>query len=357
MAKCICYIRVSTEEQRGALAQQEATVEHYAKYVLSKYPDITEVLPVFREAASAYKIEFCKRPVGKYICSILERGDLLVASRLDRTFRIGRDFCNQMHAWEEQGVNVFFADLGIDMQSSAGKMLATIMAATAEQFSSSLSERQILGWRHRHLREHLHDNKYKIWLKPAEVPSGRDTSVLDKKAISYIRYVMWRRRYSFKKNGVADSWNQCCDDLERARVTHGDIPEYRPEHKRGQWNCVAVWHHVRRIRTSELAAVRTSWCCVAIRTGLDPFKLESRTKAGGQVGQKKPMRQRESLYQSAVSKAIIKPNSKPPKRWCRAFDQCVVCSTTDWPHKASGICKQCYDTDAGKVWREKKTTV
>lgn len=356
MPSIAMYVRVSTEDQKGALAQQRFTVESYAKFIMASQPEYDTLLPYFEEAESAHKVEFANRPVGKHLCRILETGDMIIMARHDRGFRNSRDFANQMKRWGDDKITVYFCDLQISSSSSAGQMLATILVAVAQNFSDSLSERQKLAWAQRHLRDGKFDAKYKIWLKKIiRSDSGAsDLVVLDKQAISYIRYVMWRRRYSFKKNGVADSWNQCCNDLERARVIHGDLEKYREDHKRDRWNCANIWHHIRRLRASELPAVKMSWCCVSIRSGLDPFKLESRTKAGGQVGQKKPMRPRESLYLSAVSKSIIKPNAKPPKRWCRAFDQCVICNTPDWPHKASGVCAKCSDSEAAKEWRAKK---
>ena len=340
MPKLYISTRVSTADQEEALAQQDRTAIAYADYVCTKYPDITERFGPFRDKASAYKIPFAKRPMGRFICAALQPGDHVVFARLDRAFRMGHDFQIQMRTWQQQGIIVHFADLGIDFSTSSGRMLATIMAAVAEQYSESLSERQKLAWRERHVHGTLFPNGNKVLVKKVTRPGMQTLTVVNREAIVYLRYIVGLRRATYRRDGVPLSWEECGDCLEHARVQHGDIPEYRPRLKRQAWTWLGIRQHLTRLMKTEIPALNSKNIVAYFRTGQDPFRM-TRKSSGVPHGYKHPTRQRESIVQH-VRLAELPIVTKPAKRWSRQFDACVQCHKTDYEHRSHGQCVECW---------------
>ena len=62
----------------------------------------------------------------------LQRGDVLVFSKLDRAFRNTRNALNTLHELKERGVSVHFIDLGGDVTNDGiGSVIFTILSAFA----------------------------------------------------------------------------------------------------------------------------------------------------------------------------------------------------------------------------------
>ena len=340
MSKIYVYTRVSTKDQADALAQQDRVAMEEAQIAKIRHPHATEIVGPLADQASAFKIPFHKRPMGRLICEMLRPNDIVVFSRLDRFVRLGKDFELQFEEWNKLGITIIFADLKVDMSTAAGGMVARMFAAFAQYFSESLSERQKASWRERYVHGTKFHNKNKILVRKVKRADGSHITVPNRAAIVYLRFIVFRRRYSALKNGVPDSWQQCCDDLERARVTHGDILEYRPDHKREQWRHVRIRYHVQHLLMSELPALNSERLVKYFRDLPNPFQL-GRKPDGKPRGYKHRPRQRDTIYDFARS--IEKPlHTKPPKRWATHYDCCQDCQRTDFQHFARGRCVKCY---------------
>jgi DNA invertase Pin-like site-specific DNA recombinase len=62
----------------------------------------------------------------------LQRGDVLIFSKLDRAFRNTRNALNTLHDLKERGVSVHFIDLGGDVTNDGiGSVIFTILSAFA----------------------------------------------------------------------------------------------------------------------------------------------------------------------------------------------------------------------------------
>lgn len=135
------YARVSTTEQADSgagLAAQEASIRDYAaRHGLTLAALHTDA------GASGKSLEH--RPALATALDDLDAGRVaaLVVAKVDRLSRSLADFANLMARAERNGWAVVALDLGVDMRTPAGEMLAAVVAATAQY------ERRLIGQRTR----------------------------------------------------------------------------------------------------------------------------------------------------------------------------------------------------------------
>lgn len=137
--RVIGYLRVSTSEQADSglgVAAQRATLEAEAT----------------RRGWTVRWIEDCgysasnlNRPGVIAALALLAHGeaDALAVAKLDRLSRSVIDFANTVALAKKQGWAVIALDLGVDMTTPSGKLLAGVMAQFAEY------ERELIGQRTR----------------------------------------------------------------------------------------------------------------------------------------------------------------------------------------------------------------
>lgn len=130
-------------------------------------------------AVSARHVPLLQRPAGSKLGNIVRSGDHVIFSELDRAFRAVLDHATLLQTWETMGINVHYANLGLDLGTYSGKMVAHIMAAVAQGHSDYLSDkmRQVdaqmrkqkrkraprrYGFRDKRIGEHVY------WLKDEE---------------------------------------------------------------------------------------------------------------------------------------------------------------------------------------------
>jgi DNA invertase Pin-like site-specific DNA recombinase len=333
MAKIYVYTRVSTKEQEEALAAQDRQAMVYSEMIKQRYGIDAEIIGPLREKYSAFKFSFSKRPQGKILMQLLESGDHIVFARVDRFARLKRDFENQLHEWKQKGVTVHFADIGLDLSTPIGSMMASMLAVIAQYFSESLSERVRMAYRERYVYGTQYPKGRVQLIQKLHRPGKPPLAVANRKTLIYLRYVVACRRRSYLRNGVPDSWDTCCDALEMARVAHGELEEYRPRWSRGQWRSVNVCLLLRRLMKSQLPALNTERITAYFRRGLDPFKLGQR-----KPDKPSPRRKRQSFFDGVEREKLFR---RPPKRWATKHDCCVECGTTEWPHYTRGLCRPC----------------
>jgi DNA invertase Pin-like site-specific DNA recombinase len=136
----IGYIRVSTDGQAASgagLAAQRATIVAECERRGLPLADIVEDAGV-----SAKSLD---RPGLAGAVERLEAGEaaVLVVAKLDRLARSVADFANLVRLAERQGWALLACDLGVDMTSPTGGLLANVTASVAEW------ERKIIGTRTR----------------------------------------------------------------------------------------------------------------------------------------------------------------------------------------------------------------
>lgn len=125
----ILYLRVSTAEQADSgagLAAQEAVLISEANRRGWTVVDV-----IADEGASARTLD---RPGLSAALGAIGRGeaDALAVAKLDRLSRSVQDFAALMAAADHDGWAVVALDLGLDMTTATGRLVAQIMASVAE---------------------------------------------------------------------------------------------------------------------------------------------------------------------------------------------------------------------------------
>jgi putative DNA-invertase from lambdoid prophage Rac len=125
------YVRVSTLQQANEGESLEAQLRQIKSYTELKGYSIPPENLITEKGVSG-SLEFEKRPEGSKLFASLERGDVLVFSKLDRAFRNTRNALNTLHELKLRGVSVHFIDLGGDVTNDGiGSVIFTILSAFA----------------------------------------------------------------------------------------------------------------------------------------------------------------------------------------------------------------------------------
>src|SRR3954447_18813406 len=136
------YVRVSTDmqaEDGQSLEVQQRQLEGWAMQH-GKTLDAVHI-----EAGISGGIPFAERPEGGKLWTRLKRGDVLVASKLDRMFRSAGDCLTVVETLKARGVSLHLLDLngGVDDVSGNGiaRLFLTIVSAFAEFERDRIGER------------------------------------------------------------------------------------------------------------------------------------------------------------------------------------------------------------------------
>lgn len=126
----IGYIRVSTDQQAesgAGMAAQRSAIRRYCKH------GGMELLTIYEDnGASAKSLK--RRPGLSEALQVLTNGDAaaLVVSKLDRLARSVHDFAGLVRIAEREGWGIVALDLGVDMTTPTGGLLANVTASVAE---------------------------------------------------------------------------------------------------------------------------------------------------------------------------------------------------------------------------------
>jgi DNA invertase Pin-like site-specific DNA recombinase len=146
------YARVSTTQQ--SLDIQISALKDAGVQTERIFTDKSTGANIDREGLKTLKIK-------------VDRGDLILVTKLDRLGRNTLDMITLIQEFEEQGVAVRFLSDGISTEGAMGKMIITILAAVAQAERSRIMERT---------------NEGREAAKVAGVKFGRKFSV-DRKAV------------------------------------------------------------------------------------------------------------------------------------------------------------------------------
>jgi putative DNA-invertase from lambdoid prophage Rac len=133
------YCRVSTLKQANegeSLDVQRRQIEGYA---LMHGMTIDGV--VVEEGVSG-SVPVEERPIGGQLFAKLQRGDIIIAAKLDRLFRSALDALKVVESLKGRGVKLHLLDLGGDISGNGlSKLFLTIAAAFAEAERDRIRER------------------------------------------------------------------------------------------------------------------------------------------------------------------------------------------------------------------------
>jgi DNA invertase Pin-like site-specific DNA recombinase len=130
------YVRVSSIAQVDgeSLDTQSRQIESYA---VSKGWEASAE-NIYVEAGVSGGTDFQDRPQGQNLLSVLQSGDTVIFTKLDRAFRNVRNAFNTLHDLKERGVSVHFLDLGGEVTGSG---VGAIVFAVMSSFASFERER------------------------------------------------------------------------------------------------------------------------------------------------------------------------------------------------------------------------
>jgi len=133
------YIRVSTTtqaEEGESLGVQQRQIDGYALQLG------LEVDKVFIEKGVSGSKPLSERPQGRELLSVLSKGDVVIAAKLDRMFRSAIDALQVLESLKQQGVSLHLIDLGGDVTGNGiAKTVFTILSAVAEAERDRIRER------------------------------------------------------------------------------------------------------------------------------------------------------------------------------------------------------------------------
>lgn len=149
------YGRMSTNDQLESPKVQEEKIRRWFEYQITtdKWPDGAEFIGMFIDEGVSSSINMLDRKYGQHILTVLERGDLVVVSKLDRAFRSAADTETTMNTLNQAGIGIAFLDMNVDSSTALGQFMlgiASVMARferdrTQERTREALRSKQKRG--------------------------------------------------------------------------------------------------------------------------------------------------------------------------------------------------------------------
>lgn len=133
----------------GALANAQLAITGW-RGLRSEGEASTDGFYVDRDV-SAYRKPFLTRPAGRRLSAVLEPGDSVVFSRLDRAFRNVRDAVTVVDVWQGRNIGIHFLDPQVDLTTAHGRAFMQMSAVWAEFASALAGER--MGEIHAQIRD------------------------------------------------------------------------------------------------------------------------------------------------------------------------------------------------------------
>ena len=139
VGKVYGYARVSTVQQSEDGESLEVQQRQLLGYAHMHGLTIDRI---FVERAVSGSVPVTERPEGKALFALLEKGDVVMAPKLDRLFRSALDALTVVEDLRKRGVALHLLDLGDDISSNGlSKLFLTIAAAFAEAERDHIRER------------------------------------------------------------------------------------------------------------------------------------------------------------------------------------------------------------------------
>jgi putative DNA-invertase from lambdoid prophage Rac len=133
------YCRVSTLKQASEGESLDVQRRQIQGYCLMHNLTLADVL-IEEGVSGSVPVE--ERPVGGALFAKLERGDIVIAAKLDRLFRSALDALKVVESLKGRGVKLHLLDLGGDIAGNGiSKLFLTIAAAFAEAERDRIRER------------------------------------------------------------------------------------------------------------------------------------------------------------------------------------------------------------------------
>jgi DNA invertase Pin-like site-specific DNA recombinase len=129
------YLRVSTDEQARSGFGLDAQRTALTREACRRGWDLEWVVD------DGYSARTLERPGLAELVGQLREGDVVAVARLDRLSRSLVDFAGLMERAADEGWALVALDLGVDMTTPGGRLVANVMAAVAQWEREVISER------------------------------------------------------------------------------------------------------------------------------------------------------------------------------------------------------------------------
>ena len=134
MSKIIGYCRVSTKLQ----AKDGNSLEQQKNEIINKYSNAE----VYSESYTGAKTD---RPIFNKVTSLLEAGDILVVTKLDRFCRNTVEGIESINKLMDKGVSIHILNMGLIEDTPMGRLIVTNLLAFAEFERAMIIERTQTG--------------------------------------------------------------------------------------------------------------------------------------------------------------------------------------------------------------------
>jgi DNA invertase Pin-like site-specific DNA recombinase len=139
VGRCYGYVRVSTDKQSLSPQAQRQAIEEAARRMGKAVDGWFQDAPVqnpdgsWNDAASG-KVPITERKAGKELCARLQKGDVVIAAKVDRAFRRLSDCVLMLDRWERLGVGLVLCDFPMigDLSNPWNKAMLQLIAVFAE---------------------------------------------------------------------------------------------------------------------------------------------------------------------------------------------------------------------------------
>lgn len=134
--------RVSTDEQEDGTSLATQARQIRGQCMTANLPD-----PVILIDVVSGNVPLEERENAGPVLRALQRGDIIIASKMDRIFRSARDALNRAEEWKVLGVDLYLIDIGPTPVTGNGtsKLFFTMLAGIAEFERDRIKERTIDG--------------------------------------------------------------------------------------------------------------------------------------------------------------------------------------------------------------------
>lgn len=143
----LCYARVSSVEQNDPNASSMPEQRRKTKAVAQLRAADTFDIAVYEDGAVSGSIPLSERPSGGRMLADAQKGDVILASKMDRLFRSAIDALQTAEDLKERGIDLILIDMGVEPVTSngVGKMFFGVLALLAEFERERILERTADG--------------------------------------------------------------------------------------------------------------------------------------------------------------------------------------------------------------------
>jgi DNA invertase Pin-like site-specific DNA recombinase len=123
-------------QQGSSLEAQEAAIGAYATSIGAAIDE------TFIEAGVSGAKSFARRSRGGALYKVVQAGDIIIATKLDRMFRSAKDALEVVEQFQKRGIHLHLMDVGGDVTGNGvAKLVFSILASVAEMERNRIGER------------------------------------------------------------------------------------------------------------------------------------------------------------------------------------------------------------------------